>query len=192
MDGPHTYQRLADEALMLRYRDGELPAFEPLYQRHKGGVYRYLLRGCGNRSLADELFQEVWLSLVKARERYTPSAKFATYLYRIAHNRLIDYYRQHGIQIESPLPEDDDGDGGYALHGATPDNPEQIVAARQQAVKVLDVIDNLPIEQREAFLLFEEGGLNVDEIAEATSVNKETAKSRLRYAFNKLRRALEQ
>ena len=177
---------------MLRYRDGELPAFEPLYQRHKGGVYRYLLRGCGNRSLADELFQEVWLSLVKARERYTPSAKFATYLYRIAHNRLIDYYRQHGIQIESPLPEDDDGDGGYALHGATPDNPEQIVAARQQAVKVIDVIDNLPIEQREAFLLFEEGGLNVDEIAEATSVNKETAKSRLRYAFNKLRRALEQ
>ena len=188
MDGPHTYQRLADEALMLRYRDGELPAFEPLYQRHKGGMYRYLLRGCGSHSLADELFQDVWLSLVKARERYTPSAKFATYLYRIAHNRLIDYYRQHGIQIESPLPEDDEGD---AWHGATSDGPEQIVAARQQVVKVLDVIENLPIEQREAFLLFEEGGLSVDEIAEATAVNKETAKSRLRYAFNKLRRALE-
>jgi RNA polymerase sigma-70 factor, ECF subfamily len=191
MDGPHTYQRLADEALMLRYRDGELPAFEPLYQRHKGGVYRYLLRGCGSNSLADELFQDVWLSLVKARERYTPSAKFATYLYRIAHNRLIDYYRQHGIQYETALL-DDEGDESDALHGATPDNPEQIVSARQQAVKVLDVIDNLPIEQREAFLLFEEGGLSVDEIAEATSVNKETAKSRLRYAFNKLRRALEQ
>ncbi len=175
---------------MLRYRDGELPAFEPLYQRHKGGVYRYLLRGCGSQSLADELFQDVWLSLVKARERYTPSAKFATYLYRIAHNRLIDYYRQHGIQLESPLP-DDAGDEGVALYGATSDSPEQIVAARQQVVKVLEVIDNMPIEQREAFLLFEEGGLSVDEIAEATAVNKETAKSRLRYAFNKLRRALE-
>ena len=56
---------------------------------------------------------------------------------------------------------------------------------------MLDVIENLPIEQREALLLFEEGGLSVDEIAEATAVNKETAKSRLRYAFNKLRRALE-
>ncbi len=175
---------------MLRYRDGELPAFEPLYQRHKGGVYRYLLRGCGSNSLADELFQDVWLSLVKARERYTPSAKFATYLYRIAHNRLIDYYRSHGIQYETSMP-DDDGDEGGALHGVTSDGPEQIVSARQQAVKVIDVIDNLPIEQREAFILFEEGGLSVDEIAEATGTNKETAKSRLRYAFNKLRRALE-
>lgn len=188
MDGPHTYQRLADEALMLRYRDGELPAFEPLYQRHKGGVFRYLLRGCGSNAVAEELFQDVWLSLVKARERYTASAKFATYLYRIAHNRLIDYYRQRGIQYESPLPEDESADD---WHGATPDGPEQIVAARQQAVKVLDVIDHLPAEQREAFMMFEEGGLTVEEIAEATAVNKETAKSRLRYAFNKLRRALE-
>lgn len=189
MDGPHTYQRLADEALMLRYRDGELPAFEPLYQRHKGGIYRYLLRGCGSSSLADELFQEVWLSVVKARERYTPSAKFATYLYRIAHNRLIDYYRQHGIQLESPLPDDEEDDG---WHGENHHGPHQIVVAREQAVRVLEVIDNMPIEQREAFLLFEEGGLTVEEIAEATSVNKETAKSRLRYAFNKLRRALEE
>jgi RNA polymerase sigma-70 factor, ECF subfamily len=189
MDGPQTYQRLADEALMLRYRDGELPAFEPLYQRHKGGVYRYLLRGCGSSSLAEELFQEVWLSLVKARDRYTPSAKFATYLYRIAHNRLIDYYRQHGISLESPLPDDAHGD---SWHGENHEGPEQIVAARQQAVRVLEVIDNLPIEQREVFLLFEEGGLSVEEIAEITSVNKETAKSRLRYAFNKLRRALEE
>ena len=189
MDGPHNYQRLADEVLMLRYRDGELPAFEPLYQRHKGGVYRYLLRGCGSSSLAEELFQEVWLSLVKARERYTPSAKFATYLYRIAHNRLIDYYRQHGIQLESPLPGDEEGE---RWQGQNHEGPEQIIAARQQAVRVLDVIDHLPIEQREAFLLFEEGGLTVEEIAEATSVNKETAKSRLRYAFNKLRRALEE
>ncbi len=189
MDGPQTYQRMADETLMLRYRDGELPAFEPLYQRHKGGVYRYLLRGCGSSSLADELFQEVWLSLVKARERYTPSAKFATYLYRIAHTRLIDYYRQHGIQLESPLPDDEEGDG---WQGQNHDSPEHIVAAQQQAVRVLDVIDNLPIEQRQVFLLFEEGGLTVEEIAEATSVSKEIAKSRLRYAFNKLRRAFEE
>ena len=189
MDGPQTYQRLADEALMLRYRDGEIPAFEPLYQRHKGGVYRFLLRGCGSASLADELFQDVWLSLVKARERYAPSAKFATYLYRIAHNRLIDYYRQHGLQLESPLP---DGDGDDSWHGKHHDGPEQIVAAQQQAVRVVAVIDSMPIEQREALLLFEEGGLNVDEIAAATGVDKEAAKSRLRYAFNKLRRALEE
>ena len=187
MDGSNTYQRLADEALMLRYRDGELPAFEPLYQRHKGGVFRYLLRGCGNAAQADELFQDVWLSLVKARERYAPSAKFATYLYRIAHNRLIDYYRQHGLQLDSPLPEDDE-----SWHGQHHEGPEQIVAAQQQAVRVVAVIDALPFEQREALLLFEEGGLNVEEIASATGVDKEAAKSRLRYAFNKLRRTLEE
>ena len=85
-----------------------------------------------------------------------------------------------------------DGEGDDSWHGQHHDGPEQIVAARQLAVRVVAVIDELPFEQREALLLFEEGGLDVDEIAAATGVDKEAAKSRLRYAFNKLRRALEE
>src|ERR1043165_4566844 len=82
-----------DEALMERYRDGDAAAFDLLYARHKGGLFRYILRQCGNRDAALELFQEVWMNLVKARLSYTVQAKFSTYLYRLAHNRVVDFYR---------------------------------------------------------------------------------------------------
>ena len=86
-----------DEELMNRYRDGDAHAFEVLYTRHKGPLYRYLLRQCGAAALAEELFQDVWMKLIRARERYEARAKFTTYLYHLAHNRLIDHYRHAGL-----------------------------------------------------------------------------------------------
>ena len=86
----------SDEDLMLAYAVGDAAAFDALYARHKGGVYRYLLRQCRQGVAVDELFQDVWMNLIRARASYTPSAKFATYLYRLAHNRLIDHYRASG------------------------------------------------------------------------------------------------
>jgi RNA polymerase sigma-70 factor, ECF subfamily len=176
----------SDEALMLRYRDGDVGAFEELYKRHKGGIYRFVLRSCGNSALAEELFQEVWASLIRSRASYAATAKFTTYLYRIARNRLVDEYRKRDDALELQLREDRELDL-ESIAGATADGPEQIVATRQQADRVIDALTNMPAVQREAFLLFEEGGLNVEQIALATGVNRETAKSRLRYAFNKLK-----
>src|SRR5712691_7818817 len=86
----------ADEELMLAYAAGDAAAFDALYARHKGGVYRYLLRQCRQAGVADELFQDVWMNLIRSRASYTPTAKFTTWLYRIAHNRLIDHYRACG------------------------------------------------------------------------------------------------
>ena len=85
-----------DEDLMLAYAAGDAAAFDTLYARHKGGVYRYLLRQCRQGGVADELFQDVWMNLIRARASYVPSAKFTTWLYRLAHNRLIDHYRASG------------------------------------------------------------------------------------------------
>ncbi len=79
---------------MLCYRDGDAGAFDALYARHKGGLYRYLLRQCREPAAAEELFQDVWMNLIRARAAYTVQAKFTTYLYRLAHNRLIDHYRK--------------------------------------------------------------------------------------------------
>src|SRR5436190_18395294 len=83
-----------DEDLMLAYRDGNAAAFDQLYRRHKGPLYRYLLRQCRDAAAAEELFQDVWMNLVRARAGYTVTARFSTYLYRLAHNRLIDHYRR--------------------------------------------------------------------------------------------------
>ena len=73
-----------DEDLMLAYAAGDATAFDALYARHKGGLYRYLMRQCGHAGIVDELFQDVWLSAIRARTTYVPSAKFTTWLYRIA------------------------------------------------------------------------------------------------------------
>ena len=83
-----------DEELMLAYAGGDLLAFEMLYRRHRGMLYRFLLRNLRQRADADELFQETWSRLIAARERYRPEAKFTTWLLQIAHNLVIDRFRR--------------------------------------------------------------------------------------------------
>jgi RNA polymerase sigma-70 factor (ECF subfamily) len=177
----------SDEALMLAYRDGDAGAFETLYSRHRGGLYRFVLRQCGSRSLADELFQDVWMNLIAARSRYVPSAKFSTFLYQVARNRVIDHFRASGRSLEQPENEDDPLDPP-----APPESqPEQTVERRETASRLLAALEALPPLQREAFLLHEEGELTLEEIAQLTGVGRETVKSRLRYALARLREKLE-
>src|SRR5688500_16225763 len=92
-----------DSALMLRYRDGDMRAFEILYARHKGPLYRYLQRLCRDRDVANDLFQEVWSKVIASRERYEVRAQFNTFLFRIAHNCAIDYFRRTGRVSASQL-----------------------------------------------------------------------------------------
>lgn len=177
-----------DEALMLGYRDGDAAAFDVLYGRHKGGVYRYLLRQCRNAALADELFQDVWMNLIRARAGYTVQAKFSTWLYRIAHNRLMDHFRRNDTGQVSLDDESVSVDEPLAPRSV---EPEVSTASRQQAAQLLTLLDTLPEEQRAAFVLQQEGGLSIEEIAAATGVTRETAKSRLRYALAKLRQGMQ-
>ena len=179
-----------DETLMLRYRDGDAESFALLYERHKGPLYRYLLRHCGLPTVAEELFQDVWLSIVRSREQYVVQAKFSTYLYRVAHNRLIDSYRRQrgGMTVW------DDGAGPAVedLPLREAEEPENRLQTRTLMTRLRELIRALPEGQREAFLLREEAGMSIEEIAATTGVEHETAKSRLRYAINRLRRGLSE
>ncbi len=174
---------------MAAYRDGNAAAFETLYTRHKGGLFRYFRRQCRSPSEAEELFQDVWTNLIRARVRYSVEAKFTTYLYRIAHNRLIDHYRRAASGV--PLSYGDDPEVVESMPAAAGDQPEARYLARVQVERFQALLVELPEAQREAFLLHEDGGMSVDEIAEATAVNRETAKSRLRYAVARLRRGMQ-
>ncbi|MCB1714116.1 MAG: RNA polymerase sigma factor [Candidatus Competibacteraceae bacterium] len=183
-------QDSADEHLMLRYRDGDTRAFELLYTRHKGSLYRYLLRQCSDAAVAEELFQDIWLKVINARSRYTVKAKFSTYLYHLAHNRLIDHYRtQQGRGIPASYTDSEQIDPEQLASSET-QQPENISLRQQQAEHLLNALAELPEAQRETFLLKAEGGLSLDEIATATAVNRETAKSRLRYAVSRLKTLL--
>jgi RNA polymerase sigma-70 factor (ECF subfamily) len=174
---------LDDSALMLRYKDGDATAFEHLYRRHNDALYRYLLRLCLHRHTAEDLYQETWAKIIRSRSRYQPTAKFTTFLYRVAHNCFIDHVRRNKRHsMESATDPDMTADPG--------DEPATLVEkshARQRLEAALLV---LPDEQRDVFLLHEEAGLNLDAIAHVTGVNRETAKSRLRYAIKKLKVAM--
>jgi RNA polymerase sigma-70 factor (ECF subfamily) len=183
-----------DAALMLAYAAGDAAAFDALYARHRGGVYRYLLRHCGVPATADELFQDVWMSVIRARAAYAPAAKFTTWLYRIAHNRLVDHWRADGrapfVAVGQGGDPDDDDDPLAAIPGARGDEPEVRAGARELGLRLTRALATLPAAQREAFLLQQEGGLSLAEIAELTGAGVETVKSRIRYALAKLRVAL--
>ena len=166
----------ADEELMLRYRDGDAAAFDRLYERHRAGLYRFILRQCRHRAEADEVFQDVWMNLIGARGRYQPSAKFRTFLFQIARNRVIDLaHGASGVTLAEWLPAE------AALE------PQAIAERRAVSRELKAAIAALPFVQREALLLHEDGGLSLDEIAALTGAGRETVKSRLRYALGRLR-----
>ena len=179
----------SDEALMLAYRDGNAGAFDELYRRHKGPVYRYLVRQCRDAAAAEELFQDIWLNLIRARASYTVTARFTTYVYRLAHNRLIDHYRR---RVPAALVSFDDDESALEVAGGRQSEPHVSYESKAQAQRVLQVLESLPAAQREAFLLQHEAGMSIEEIAEATGVARETAKSRLRYAMTKLREGMSE
>ena len=172
-----------DSALMLRYKDGDVAAFESLYRRHNDSLYRYLLRLCHRRDVAVDLYQEVWSKIIGSRNRYRPTAKFTTFLYRVAHNCFIDYLRRNKRHSAA-------SDADPDLRANPADGPDQLAEISMAREKMEHALLSLPDEQRDVFLLHEEAGLNLDDIAYVTDVARETAKSRLRYAVNTLKRAM--
>jgi RNA polymerase sigma-70 factor (ECF subfamily) len=178
-----------DGQLMLRYARGDARAFEKLYARHRGPLYRYLARHTRHSEVANDLFQEVWSKVVTSRERYEPRAKFSTFLYHIAHNCCIDHYRRAKGRPESP-PLDEDWQMAAAAPAA--ERPDARVELAQMTSRYRVALEALPAEQRDVFLLYEESGLSLEEIGHITGVGMETAKSRLRYAVAKLRMALSE
>ncbi|HEY7904524.1 MAG TPA: RNA polymerase sigma factor [Casimicrobiaceae bacterium] len=183
-----------DEALMLAYVAGDAAAFDALHARHRGGLYRYMLRHVRDRGAADELYQDVWMSVVRVRASYVPSAKFATWLYTLAHNRVVDHWRASGRATMVSMDDDDDdaprSEVG-TLAGARTDEPETRAASGEMGARISAALAALPAEQRDAFLMQYEGGLAVTEIAAITGAGEETVKSRLRYASAKLRAVLK-
>jgi RNA polymerase sigma factor (sigma-70 family) len=171
---------LPDEELMLRYQAGDLPAFRELYQRHRQGLYRFIAWRSPRRDWVDEITQDAWAALHAARAGYRPEAQFKTWLYQIARNRLVDLLRQKELEAGEAAPEPADE--------AT---PAELLSARQQDQLLHAAIRALPAEQREALVLQQFSGLSIEEIAEVTGAERETVKSRLRYAMQKLRSALQ-
>lgn len=182
-----TVDALRDEDLMLAWQAGDAGAFDTLYERHRGRLFRFLVREAGSREAGEEIYQEAWLRLINGLDRYRVEARFSTYLFRIAHSCLVDHLRRQGRrwqheEARADLPED--------TVCALP-TPESEWERRATARALEDCLGQLPLPQREVFLLREETGCSLAEIAAITGAGLEAAKSRLRYALAKLRDCLE-
>lgn len=176
----------SDEQLMQAYAAGDADAFERLYQRFRKPLFGFLLRGLQDRGLAEECFQDVWMRVVDARRRYQPTARFSTWLFQIAHHRIIDAWRrQRPVSSLDALQE-----AGVSLPDLQAASPEDAAARFQRLRRLGDALASLPDEQRLAVNLRLEQSLSLEDIGEVTGVGRETVKSRLRYAMDKLRQLL--
>jgi RNA polymerase sigma factor (sigma-70 family) len=171
----------SDEDLMRAYGGGDVAAFEQLYQRYRGPLYRYFNRQVSEPATANDLYQGCWEKVIKARRSYRVRSPFRAWLFRIAHNHLVDHYRAGRPTME--LPDDNPGPEG--------EQPPNRLDQAQRGQRFRTALEGLPPEQRDVLLLRLESGFSVEEIADITGVGAETAKSRLRYATRKLKQVLQ-
>ena len=183
-----------DDGLMRAWVQGDARAFDTLYQRHHAALYRFVRRvlGAALAQQVDEVFQDTWSRVIQARERWAPQgASFRTWLFTLAHHRAIDCLRKSGREVsveDGPGAADDmPGDAWADWPAADARDPADQAFWRAAGQQLLQCLEQLPHAQRAVFLLHHEDGLTLDELARALDLGFETAKSRLRYAMNKLR-----
>jgi RNA polymerase sigma-70 factor (ECF subfamily) len=195
-DRPAARDPRSDEELMCAFRDGEAIAFEPLLLRHRRGVFNFLLRSVHNRSRAEELLQDVFLRVIRAKDRYERTAKFSTWVYTIARNITVDESRRAKFRQHTSLDAKrgrQAGDSGVSLLDVSATEQvgtDDAADGPQLRARMAAAIDQLPDEQREVFLMRQLAGLSFKEIGEVVGAPENTVKSRMRYALEKLRSEL--
>ena len=198
---------MPDDQLMLAYAGGDTGAFDVLYARHEGALFRFVRRLLGQRLVAevDEVFQETWVRIITARGSFSPQgAAWRTWAFTIAHNLAMDRLRASGRQMVVHVHDDDDEVldavqrvSGRLLNGqgqpvdAAHPSAEDAAFWRSAGRRLLACLNELPDDQRAAFLLHHEDGFTVEAMAAALDVGFETVRSRLRYGLKKLRGCME-
>lgn len=188
----------ADEILLLKYHQGDAEALAILYQQYKRDFYTFLVRRLNNEAVANDIYQDIWEKVISLRQELADkvlqdsSFRFKKYLYAMARNRIIDHFRSATMQRDVPLELSkvscDDGRSTQESLVAGPDcEPDQVIQAQDLLECFGQTLNSLPDEQREAFLL-RRANFGLDEIAEIQEVKRETVRSRLRYAMQRLNR----
>jgi RNA polymerase sigma-70 factor (ECF subfamily) len=182
----------SDEALVARYRRGEVAAFEALLDRHRRGVHRFLSRLVGDAARAEDLTQDCWMRFIDAAPRWNPDGRFKLWLYAVARNLATDEARRAAHRAHPSLDAPAHGRPLADLVATGARAPEDAAGDAEVRPRLLRAIQDLPEEQREVFLLREYEGISFAGIAEVTGAPVPTVKSRMRYALEALRRALQE
>jgi len=193
MIDPH----VTDEALMIRFQQGDRTAFAALVKRHKTPLFNFALRQIRVRTTAEDVVQETFVRVVQNVADFKHEARFTTWLYTIARNLCIDHLRKGALRKHPSLDatHSSQDDGGPTLGEQTADaraNVERDATAGELRVRIASAVETLPDDQREVFLMREVANLAFKEIAQITGVPENTVKSRMRYALERLQSALSE
>lgn len=183
MQATEEMSEMSDEALFGAFCQGDATAFDVLYRRYRQSLYLFLLRAGDSRADAEELYQDAWSRVISAAKPFKEGS-FKAYLFRVARNLQVDRFRRARLKIV-------DDEAALAAHEDTASAPDQAAHDADCGERLKRELSALPSEQREVFLLKEEGGFTLEQIAAMASVGRETVKSRLRYALKQLRKLLE-
>ena len=185
-------KKLSDHELLNTYISGNEDSINVLLNRHRKRILDYIYMMVKNRDVADDIFQETLIKVVRFVQegRYTENGKFLSWVLRIAHNQVIDYFRQKKQRNNVS-----EGDAGYDIlnnQKFSDHTVEEKLITNQIETDVRKLIDFLPPEQKEVVLMRYYMGLSFKEIAEQTDVSINTALGRMRYALINLRRMIKE
>ena len=185
-------KKLTDDQLVSSYAKGCNEAFDALLSRHQSRVFSYILHIVKNRDLADDIFQETFVKAIMTikQGRYTENGKFSAWITRIAHNLIIDYYRQE--KSENTVSTDEEETNLLNRKDLCEDNIEDKIVVDQIHRDVKRIVDALPESQREVLVMRYYRNMSFKEIADATNVSINTALGRMRYAILNMRRIAEE
>ncbi len=181
----------SDEDLLRAYQEGDMSSFEVLLSRYRRPLFTFLLRSVRDRGRAEEIYQDVWMRVIERADQFRGEAKFSTWLYRITRNRCVDHQRRMQFRRHASL--DAVGQSGEALtervaSGFAPTDQTAMRSTLQQRIGA--AVEQLPYDQKEVFLLRHVQGMSFQDIAVTVEISVNTAKSRMRYALERLRDAL--
>lgn len=181
-----------DRVLLDRYLSGDRSAISQLIERHSRRVRDYIRMMVKDRDVAEDIFQETFIKAVRVIDegRYCDNGKFVSWILRIAHNQVIDYFRSR--RQEKAVSE---AEAGYDLFGTlrlAETTVEDRMVAEQTCREIRSLVDSLPAEQREVVLMRYFSGLSFKEIADQTGVSINTALGRMRYALINMRKMIKE
>ena len=176
-------------ALMLAYANGDATAFDQLYARHSQPLLQFIANSCGSQADAQELFQDVWMKVINQRDKYDSATPFKPWLFTIARNTIIDLFRANKRRATTNLGFDEPRPS-VVTTANQPLEPDEIARIMQSKQLLMEALQLLTKEQRETVLLKHVAGFSIKEIAKLQTEKAETVKSRLRYAFARLRQTL--
>lgn len=182
--------KLTDEQLVVLFAEGENEAFDVLLNRHKSKLFSYIYYIVRDRDLSEDIFQDTFTKAIITikQGRYSENGKFSAWISRIAHNLIIDYFRQDKDDVSASCEDTGILNNTRFSEGTIEDE----MVKSQIKTDIRKIIRNLPENQREVLIMRYYKNLSFKEIAEVTGVSINTALGRMRYALINMRRIAQE